>query len=253
MKKIGILVLAALVLAGCGEQPIDLTEQESQAIATYAAHVTLQYDKNYSRKLVAVSTEETEEATEEVMSDAEEQVNLPQDKQGEAAVQNVSDGEATAEGEEAVGEAELSEPEITQEAASIAELFKQEDFQITYEGALFGKKYMNIDRGNTAQANNDDLFLILNFKVTNMTEETQVCDIASLAPRLRVSINGAEYVDVYDSMLNNDLSVLYTEIGANSTQDAILLIEIPQEYNNNVSTLSLKSILGDEAYSIVLK
>ena len=39
IKTTAYVLLAALFLGGCGEQPIELTEQEEQTIVDYAAHV----------------------------------------------------------------------------------------------------------------------------------------------------------------------------------------------------------------------
>mgnify|MGYP000797790656 CR=1 FL=1 len=50
IKTTACVLLAALLLGGCGEQPIELTEQEEQTIVDYAAHVVSKY--NISRYLV---------------------------------------------------------------------------------------------------------------------------------------------------------------------------------------------------------
>ena len=44
IKTTACVLLAALLLGGCGEQPIELTEQEEQTIVDYAAHVVSKYN-----------------------------------------------------------------------------------------------------------------------------------------------------------------------------------------------------------------
>lgn len=236
MKKIGIIMLSVLVLTGCVQQ-INLTEEESDTIASYAAYVTLQYDKNYGRKLV-----DTAEPTEEVDTKSKDVENT----EGVLAVStSVQDNQVQA----AVVQ---EEPTEVEQVTDLASVFGLDGFKIVYEDLVYAKKYKDIDRGFVANSSNDNLFLILKFKVENVTDETKTCDIASKSPRFRVSVNGSAGIDTYSSIISNDLAALNSQIDANSSKDAVLLLEVPQEYENSISNLSLEAIMDGKASAVQL-
>ena len=57
MKKVSVLVcglMVALLTAGCGEMP-DLTQEETDLIAEYAAGILLKYDRDQVNRLVDTS------------------------------------------------------------------------------------------------------------------------------------------------------------------------------------------------------
>ena len=58
IKTTACVLLAALLLGGCGEQPIELTEQEEQTIVDYAAHVVSKYNIKQQDGIVRLSKSE---------------------------------------------------------------------------------------------------------------------------------------------------------------------------------------------------
>lgn len=237
MKKIGILMMAVLVLTGCGQQ-INLTNEESDKIAAYAAYVTLQHDKNYTKKLVE-STKDLE-ATKE---SSEEQENVTGDDTDNELVTK----EAT--------EQNPTTQEVETEAApmDIASILNLEGFQITYEGFENSTQYEDVNEDTAYIANSleNNQFVVLKFAVENTSDETRVCDILSLSPTMRVSINGGEPVTIFASLLSNDMSTLYDEIEAHASKDMILLVEIPKD-SEEISSLSLEVVLNGVTSTIEL-
>jgi hypothetical protein len=234
MKKIGILMVATLVLTGCVQQ-VELTDQESEIIANYAAYVTLQHDKNYNKILVETSSELTEQA--DAAMTEEGQMDAP-----------ITDSTNTLPEEMAEGE------EAEAENKDIASTLNLEGFQITYEGFEYAKQYSDPaqEDGYIANSLDNSEFIIMKFKVENLTDEAKNCDVLSLSPRLKVSINGEEPVKTYGSLLNNDLSTLFNEIGAHETMDVVILVEVSEEYDNNVSTLSVDMVVNGETSTFEL-
>lgn len=235
MKRIGILMMVVMVLTGCVQQ-MDLTEQESETIAAYAASVTLNHDKHYSKKLVEnESQEETKKDTNELSESVEPVTNT-------ATLDNDTNQM-------------LSSEEVANlEKTDIASLLHLEGFQITYDGYLFTKKYQESDpnASYTATSLDDNLFLIMKFKVKNTTDETKVCDILSLSPKLMVSVNGSEPVSTFASLLSNDMSTLMDEIGAQESKEVVLLIEVPNGYEQNISTMALTVIVDSKSSTVDL-
>ena len=50
-KLAALMAASAVLLGGCGEAPYELTEQESNIIANYAAHIVMKYDLNQKEGL----------------------------------------------------------------------------------------------------------------------------------------------------------------------------------------------------------
>lgn len=245
MKKIGILMMAVFVLTGCVQQT-NLTEQQSDTIANYAAYVALQHDKNYEKKLietaseVAQGNESTANAGEQNLNQASENGGaLPTDTT--ALNMNVQDG--------------TTQDEAVQEVPTIASILKLDGFNVTYTGLEYDKQYQDttVANGYTAKSLDNSEFVVMKFTIENTTDETKLCDVLSLSPKFNVSVNGEEAIRSYASLLNNDLTTLCNEIGAHETMEVVLLVEVGQEYENNVSGVSLDIIVNGVTSTIVLQ
>lgn len=239
MKKISIILMAVIVLTGCVQQT-NLTQQESEAIAAYAANITLMYDKNYQKKLV--NTDDELVKPEEVDTVKEESNDLDNDMKSNEDVNQ----QATTQ--------DNQDEQVKNQEESISNLLQLDGFKITYEGFLYSQHLNDINTENSYAANSLDNneFLIMNFKVENTTDETKICDVLSLSPRLKVSINGNEPIDSFASLLSNDLSILYEEMEAHASKDVVLLIEVPNDYDKDITSISLTVTAAGKTSTIEL-
>lgn len=240
MKKIGILLMAVIVLTGCVQQT-SLTQQESDTIAAYAANITLKYDKNYIKKLVDTDDDaKLADASEELVQEELDNKNK------ELATKEEEDQQPTTQ--ENMNDLTMEQDE------SISSILQLDGFEITYEGFLYSQQLEDINAENTYTANSldDNEFLILKFNIENTTDETKVCDVLSMSPKLRISINGNEPIDSFGSLLSNDLSTLYNEMDAHTSKDVVLLVEVPKEYDKNISSISLTVIAAGKTSTIEL-
>ncbi|MBA4687259.1 MAG: hypothetical protein H2184_08900 [Candidatus Galacturonibacter soehngenii] len=238
MKKICIILMAVIVLSGCVQQT-NLTQQESEAIAAYAANITLKYDKNYKKKLVNTDAElvkSEEDAVQEKANDFDNDMMTNEAINQEATTQETQDEQVKVQEE------------------SISQLLQLDGFQITYEGFLYSQHLEDISAGNSYTANSLDNneFLIMNFRVENTTDETKICDVLSMSPSLKVSINGNEPINSFASLLSNDLSTLYEEMEAHASKNVVLLIEIPQDYGKDITSVSLTVTVAGKTSTIEL-
>lgn len=237
MKKISIILMAVIVLTGCVQQT-NLTQQESEAIAAYAANITLKYDKNYNKKIV--NTDDELVKADEVGSVQEESSSIDNEM-------------VTTEDAKAITQ-EMQDEQAMVQDESISSLLKLDGFQITYEGSLFSNHLedINVDNSYSANSLENNEFLIMNFKVENITDETKICDVLSISPRLKVTINGNEPIDSFASLLSNDLSTLYEEMEAHTSKDVVLLVEIPQDYDKDITSISLTITVAGKTSTIDL-
>lgn len=241
MKKIGILVMAVLLLTGCVQQ-LELTAQESDTIANYAAYVTLQHDKDYDKRLIETATETVTDN----ITESGEQVT-PQQTDNNANIlpedPNIQDASTQ--------ETALEEPA----SLDIATVLKLDGFNVSYEGFEYAKQYQDTTQPNgyTANSLENSQFVVMKFNIENTTDEVKLCDVLSISPRLKVSVNGEEAINSYASLLNNDITTLCNEIEAHESMEAVLLVEVGQEYENNVSSLSLDLVINGVISTIVLQ
>ena len=79
-KLAALMAASAVLLGGCGEAPYELTEQESDIIANYAAHIVMKYDLNQKEGLQYVKMDSAD--AEEPVTDSEEPVKDEADASG---------------------------------------------------------------------------------------------------------------------------------------------------------------------------
>lgn len=239
MKKISIILMAVIILTGCVQQT-SLTQQESDTIAAYAANIMLKYDKNYIKKLVNTDDEmvtpDGEGSIQEESSSIDNEMATNEEFDQQATTQEIPNGQAMVQDE------------------SISSLLQLDGFQITYEGYQYSKLYEDVNTENSYTANSLDNneFLIIKFKVENTTDETKICDVLSISPRLKVSINGNNPIDSFGSLLSNDLSTIYNEMEAHTSEEVVLLVEVPQEDDKNITSISLTVIAAGKTSTIEL-
>ncbi|MFA9378215.1 MAG: hypothetical protein ACERKZ_15950 [Lachnotalea sp.] len=245
MKKMGILILAVMLLTGCVQQ-MDLTEQESDTIADYAANIALQHDKNYDEKLIAVNSEATDVST----TDAGEQDSQQPTDNNIKGVVDTTPLDTGIQDPNAQNQA-TEEPAVL----DIATVLKLDGFVVTYEGFEYATEYPDttVENGYIAKSLDNSEFVVMKFNAENTTDEAKLCDVLSLSPKINVSINGEEAIKSYESLIDNDLSILCNEIGAHESMEVVLIAEVGQEYDNNISNISLDLVVNGVTSTIVLQ
>lgn len=268
MRKIGILMITVFLLTGCAQQ-VDLTEQQRDAVVNYAAYVTLQHDKDYEKRLIQSETPENPEDSTAVQgqdqiqqagtADAATQDGVVQDTtvQDGAAQGIASDGETQDTAAQDTAAQDTATQETTQEATvqDIATILKLDGFLVTYEGFEYSNEYTDssVENGYTMKSLDGSEFVVMKFKVENTTDETKLCDVLSSSPQFSISVNGATKVESFASVMNNDLAVLHNEIGAHESMEAVLLVEVSKEYENNVTSLALDISVNGQNSTILLQ
>ena len=82
-------------------------------------------------------------------------------------------------------------------------------------------------------------YLVLKFQITNHSEEEKECDILSKKRTYRCRVNDTERFGSQMTMLFDDLSTFKETFSANETKQAVLVFQIPAEYEGNITGLSL--------------
>ncbi len=231
---------AVLPAAACGVTGVELTEEQNSQIVEYAAGLLLKYDANHHGRLV-----EEKEEDEEVQQPPAEDLAPVEEKEEEITPEDVEEPEMTDAVEEQEEEVERT----------IEEFYSIEGAVISYTGYEIKDSYP--DSGG------DDLFfamnastgcklLIINFDVVNTGGGDLSIDMVSKESKFRVSINGAMPKYALTTMLMNDLASYIGTIPSGSSENLVLVCEIPEEEADLVETISLLMRNGSEEGRLTL-
>lgn len=218
MKKISVLLCGlavALLTAGCGEMP-DLTQEESDLIAEYAAGILLKYDSGQSNRLVDTSGYD-EEIEEEFESESEEPEEEPESEDATTVVDVSQDEEA--------------EPAVS----SVEEYYGVPNVMIIYTGYEVTDAYPPSSEGDdlvfSMDASAGTQLLVLKFNAQNLSGEDQTLNLLGYGARFRVSVNGESSKGALATMLVNDMQTYNDVIPASSSVELVSIVEIPQGTN----------------------
>ena len=204
IKTTACVLLAALLLGGCGEQPIELTEQEEQTIVDYAAHVVSKYNIKQQDGIVRLS--KSEETTETADTEAVEQPD--------------STEQMSSEGGDATGTPENAASDNSVEFATV---YQQNSSYMVEPDA--GNKY-----------------LVLHFHLENAGTEAVACDMLSRKVSFRVTLNDSVEAVAQVTILLNDFGTYQGTIEAGSGTDTVLLFEVPESTPEDLSKISLEVV-----------
>ena len=227
------VMCASIFVTGCGSAIPDLTEKETQIVAEYAADLLLKYDKNYEVKVVDTTAyhKEEERKAEEVR------------KAAEAAAK---EAEAAKKAEEAAKAENSGSDERTEEqktVTSIEEFYQMQGFRIQYSGFDVYESYPE-------QPDGEDLFfalgatdgrklLVMFFDVTNVSGQELEFNMVDIAPKFKVSVNGASEQSTLFTLLPDELSAYKGTLATDETVRTVIVTEIPIEESESVESLTL--------------
>lgn len=227
MKKwLSLLMLSACVffLAGCNDMK-DLTDEETELIAEYAAGLLLKYDADYVDRI-----DEGDKAAQEMTEEASTEQEDTQETVTEE--QNVQDTEDDASTEErTVG----SESDIAKIAGITGVSISLKDYQIV-------DRYPEAEEGDTVvgvEATDGYQLLVIRFQVQNTTEN--VVDVSLMDKQLDYHIvcNGANAANPMLTILMNDLGTLETAVQPGEEQEAVLLFQISDSMKEQLESMEL--------------
>ncbi|MBO5302705.1 MAG: hypothetical protein J6A92_01495 [Lachnospiraceae bacterium] len=270
MKITAVLMAAAFMFSGCGEELYTLTPEEEAAIVSYAAHTVAKYNTYQQDGEVFVmqevldgegaevgETEETEveetevEAT-EVAEETEAEATEAAEEETEAEATEAAEEETEAEQTEVAEatEAAVSEEQPLNSGAMITEALDLGVIEAEYVGHSLcttydQSEYYTVDAGAGKQ------LLVLNVNLKNQVNQALHIDILSMAPTFHAIVNGTENVPSQTTILLNDLSTYQADIGANAVNETVLLFQIPQEIQE-ITQLQLEVTMNGKTFEINL-
>lgn len=222
-KGLVSILLCGVMLstAGCGTKPYDLSSEEQEKVAAYAAHVVTRYNDRQDEGLIKIQQEDVSEET----ADSKEPQAETKDKQ-ENTEDNTKNVTSDAEKPKA-------------ETVSLRQALKLEDgLDASFENYDVTDSYVESDYfAMNATAGKTFLVVHVNLKATGGDIE---CDMLKKNLKYRVVINGDKTVAAQTSILLNDLGTYQGTIAGGSAQECVLLFETEKQNVENITSLQLK-------------
>lgn len=223
-KGLVSILLCGVMLstAGCGTKPYDLSSEEQEKVAAYAAHVVTRYNDRQDEGLIKI---QQEDLSKEDTTESKEQQTDTKDKQetsGDSAKNTT---------------AETEKPKA--ETVSLRQALKLEDgLDASFENYDVTDSYVESDYfAMNATAGKTFLVVHVNLKATGGDIE---CDMLKKNLKYRVVINGDKTVAAQTSILLNDLGTYQGTIAGGSAQECVLLFETEKQNVENITSLQLK-------------
>ncbi len=194
------LCCTMLLLAGCAESK-DLTEEQQDVIAEYAAGIVLQHDEGYARRLV-------------------KQENAPV-----ATPAATPQATAVPVSEEAVSEG--TDEKDTTEEVSLNDLYQVEGMEASYKSYSVCHEYTKEIR-----AAEDECMYVVSFQVKNTTQKALKVDLSKREIRYVLEADGEQYVAHMSFLKNGGMNFLKTTLKADSSEKAVVIFVLPEKAKN---------------------
>ena len=94
--------------------------------------------------------------------------------------------------------------------------------------------------------------LILNFELTNGTDQEENVDFLSTASRYIITVNDGTRGNALTTMLPNDMSTYVETMAPGETQGLVLLLEVNEDMANEIQNISLRLKNTSNEYTIQL-
>lgn len=212
-----IIMLASGLLAGCAKK-VELTEEEQDLVAEYAAQIVLKHDKNYNSKLKEVETEETVK---------EDSSDKPSDITDDNNIETVSDDNIHTDN--------------ANNAASLSDAFGFTGLTIEYTGYQVVDSYpQTSDMAFVLNPTGDMKLLILKFNVKNNTDSTVDVNMMPVETVLKSVVNDNSKYNALVTLLMDGLNTFSGPVNAGESQELVLAFHTPFQDDGSIESLSLQ-------------
>jgi len=258
-KILGLLAMSAVMLTGCIDSMPELSSEQSDMIAEYAAGLLLKYSPNYNYMLVSddeLAAALNQRALDEQMSEAE---TVQQTE--EAAVEEKSQEEAVPKtdlAEEKTEEASEEAPEqmlVDMGTDLVPELGIAENVLLRYQSFEICDSYpQNASGFSGIDAKEGSKLLVLHFDLENDTEEAVDCQLFDYSLQLRVTVNDSMTRGTEDTpMLPDDMVSFAGTLEAGEKTDVIAAAQIEELSDSDITSLTLQISSSNGSCSIKIR
>ncbi|MDE7207556.1 MAG: hypothetical protein K2N90_10445 [Lachnospiraceae bacterium] len=249
MKKIkilGLLAMSAVMLTGCIDSMPDMTTEQSDMVAEYAAGLLLKYSPNYDYRLVsdeelAAAIAQENALEEETMTEAatvqESQEDASEEKTETQPGIQEDETEQSTESEEPVMQSGLDA-----DSDLAVELGFNEEISLRYQSFEICDSYpQNASGFSGIDAKEGRKLIVMHFDLENTSDEEVECNLYDYSLRLQVNINQNVSANVQEMpILPDDMVSFVGSIEAGKRADVVAVAEIEELSDRDIETLFLQ-------------
>lgn len=238
-KRILCLVLTVSVVSLTGCMGVkDMSEEQSDLVAEYAAGVLLRYSDKYERRLITKEQREKQDET-EAEATPSPPVATPT---ATMAPESTTGTEPTASGSDT--------PEVTAvPEVSLDELYQLEGIKVSYDSCRFTKRYgssqIRADKGQT--------LFVVTFALKNVSgagKKVSLMDRRNITYTL--DVDGSQYSPGINMLPNGGMDYLETSIAKGKTDKAVLIFQMDAG-KQSASSMTLTIEEGNKRTGLKLK
>lgn len=205
--------ICCLSLTGCIDAMPDMTEEQQALVAEYAADLLLKHSKYYDNGLADLDK----------IQEAEAVVEEPEPEFVEEDEEDILEDEEALQDERQEGTEEATE--LTD--VSLAEALDLEKIDIIFEQYEITDAYPNDNAAFFVNAPQGKKMLVMHFSLKNLSSESVECDIASIEPKIYVSVNDSgDKKAMSTPLLLDDFTTYKGTIAAEDSVSCVVITEV---------------------------
>ena len=259
-KMLGVLAISAVMFTGCIDSMPELSSDESDMVAEYAAGLLLKYSPNYNYMLVSedeLAAALNQRALEEqALVEETETTGETEEAPGETASKeetpetDLSEGEAEEPSEEAP-----AQMLVDMGADLVTELGLTEDVLLRYQSFEICDAYpQNASGFSGIDAKEGEKLLVMHFDLENDTDETIDCHFFDYELQLRVTINDtitkrAEEMPI----LPDDMMSFMGTLSPGEKTDVVAIAQIEELSDSDIMSMMLQITSSNGSCSIKIR
>ncbi len=241
-----LLLASAAVLSGCMGVK-DLSEENEDMIAEYAAGVLLQYSDQYDRRLITETQEETKTSPTADAAATAPPAKTESGGSGGSSSSDASSGSDSPSDSDSSGSGGEASGETPESTVSLNKLYHVKGLDFSYDSYEFRKQY-----GSTIQAEKGQVLLVVHFDVRNISGRKKKVNLAKRQISYGLTADGSEYQPQFVILDNMGLNHLSTTIPAGKNEDAVLIYRLAKA-RRSASDITLRIQDGGKTAIVKLK
>lgn len=249
-KVLGLLAISAVLLTGCVDHMPELSAEQSDIIAEYAAGLLLKYSSNYNYK---IASEEEVAAAMAARQETAENAEVNETQSGAAETEDAESQSTASSGTQLPEpETEVTQVQVVTDLDFAAEL-DIDDLIIRYQSFEICSSYPQDNTGFSVSAAQGRKLLVIHFDLEGLPEEDIDCNLFDYDIKMHVNINGASSVPALSTMLPNDIASYMDVVQAGEIVDVVAVMEISDMTEEEIQTLTLSASADGKSCTAQLK
>lgn len=233
---LGILAVMMLLMTGCGDQLVDLTDEEEAKIVTYAAHVISKFNKKQPDGLCYVPIVETEMEGEAAGGTSATEPGMQPGSDGTQGAsgelpEGYHDPEEFADVPTTTGtNVDAIDPVASAYASNatpmeLSDVIGIEGFDMQWTGTQVADDYVDPSGATLATPNKGNRYVILTVTIKNTTDHDLRCNIAELVPAIALIVNGSQKLDAAQMLVSTDFATYNADVPAGQSVDTCIFFQ----------------------------